>query len=107
MIYAGETVRVNAQGDDWDDTPLSPAQTDEVTVDITDGNGLLVESGTMVWLPQDTRWVYDWNTPTVAGSYSIEVTFWIQGQTAVDVRRVTLDAPRPTPALRQPLFVRS
>lgn len=103
-IYAGETVRVLALGEDWDDTPLSAAQADAEVL-ITDVDGVLVESGPMVWVAEETRWRYDWDT-TVPGAYTIEVQFSTAEGTSIDVRRVTLEAPRTIRPLLRPLLVR-
>ena len=95
MIYAGETVRVYADALDWDNSPMSPVNVDGVSVVITNKYGdTVVDGGEMDWVQEETRWLYVWDTPEDAGSYSIEVIFATNEGTSVDVRKVTLSAPR-------------
>jgi hypothetical protein len=106
-IYAGETVRVYAQGEDWDDTPLSPVQADVVQLVVIDNTGVVVEASPMDWITEESRWRYDWDSPPVAGSYSIEVSFNTETGTSIDVRRVNLAEPRVVSVFPpQPIVIR-
>lgn len=94
-IYAGETVRVYADAQDWDDTPMSPADVTGVSVVITNKFGeVIVDGGEMVWSNDETRWLYVWDTPTEGGAYSVEVIFATPSGTSVDVRKVNLSNAR-------------
>jgi hypothetical protein len=106
-IYAGETVRILANVDDWDGTPMSPASVEGVSVFISNKYGdTLVEGGEMEWVPQEAQWQYSWNTPDEGGVYSVEVIFAASDGTSVDVRKVTLSSPRSTKKKSPDYFVR-
>jgi hypothetical protein len=92
-IYAGESVRIYADADDWDGTPMSPADADLVTVTITNKYGETVETGVMTWNNDEGRWLYTWASPVEAGAYSIQVTLADADETSIGVRKVTLTSP--------------
>jgi hypothetical protein len=104
-IYAGETVRIFAQGTDWDGTPLSPSEVNDVEILITTADGEEVSRDSLFWIAEESRWSGDWDTPLEPGPYCIEVTMWMEDETnSVDVRRVTLESSRGTPPTQSPLL---
>lgn len=100
-IYAGESVRIFADITGWDGNPMTPGLVQSATVTITDKYGdAVVVDGPLMWNSTVQRWMYQWESPEVAGSYDIEVVFRAGDGTSVDSRRVKIDSPRREPQRR-------
>lgn len=92
-IYAGESVRIFADISGWDGNSLTQVNSALVSIYDEAGNAV-VAAAPLTWNVTVQRWMYQWDSTDLPGTYDIEVDFRTLDGRTLDARTIRIEAPR-------------